>query len=149
MKKGFTLIELLAIIVLLGFVFAISFPKVLEIVERKEIEIDDVTRKLIYNGVDQYMKNNADMYPKKIGNSYCFSIKNIDKENLIAVSVDDYLDKFVTVKIGKNNIYKIAHDCGEICSSKDSKCFTYTNEDLNIKSITISDALNELRKIYK
>lgn len=149
MKKGFTLIELLAIIVLLGLVFAISFPKVLEIVEKKEIEIDDVTRKLIYNGVDQYMKNNVDTYPQKIGNSYCFLIDNIDKENLIAVSVDDYLDKYVTVKIGKTNIYKIVNDCGEICKPTDANCYIYTNKDLNIEAITISEALNELREIYK
>ena len=37
MKKGFTLIELLAIIVLLGFIFVLTFPKVLEIAEKKEI----------------------------------------------------------------------------------------------------------------
>lgn len=107
MKKGFTLIELLAIIVLLGFIFVITFPKILEITEKKEIEIDEATQKLIYNGVDQYMRNDIDTYPKKIGNTYCFKIDIIDKENLIAVSVDDYLDKYVKVKIGKTNSYSI------------------------------------------
>lgn len=43
MKKGFTLIELLAIIVLLGLVFAISYPKIIEIIEKKDTEIDEVT----------------------------------------------------------------------------------------------------------
>ena len=107
MKKGFTLIELLAIIVLLGFIFVLTFPKVLEIAEKKEIEIDEATQKLIYNGVEQYMRNDIDSYPKKIGNTYCFKIDTIDKENLIAVSVDDYLDKYVKVKIGKTNSYSI------------------------------------------
>ena len=37
--KGFTLIELLATVVLLGLIFAITFPKILEIVERKNKEI--------------------------------------------------------------------------------------------------------------
>ena len=111
MKKGFTLIELLAVIILLGLIFVLTFPKVLEIVENKEIEIDNVTKKLIINGVDQYMKNNVDIYPKEIGNNYCFLIDDIDKENLIAISVDDYLDKYVTVKIGKSNSYKIVEKC--------------------------------------
>ena len=110
MKKGFTLIELLAIIVLLGFIFSLTFPKILEIAEKKEIEIDEATQKLIYNGVDQYMKNDIDTYPKKIGNTYCFKIDTIDKENLIAISVDDYLDKYVKVKIGKTNSYSIVEE---------------------------------------
>ncbi len=110
MKKGFTLIELLAIIVLLGFIFSLTFPKILEIAEKKEIEIDEATQKLIYNGVDQYMRNDIDSYPKKIGNIYCFKIDTIDKENLIAISVDDYLDKYVKVKIGKTNSYSIVEE---------------------------------------
>lgn len=118
MKKGFTLIELLAIIVLLGFIFALTFPKVLEIAEKKEVEIDDATKKLIYNGVDQYMRNDIDTYPKKIGNTYCFKIDTIDKENLIAISVNEYLDKYVKVKIGKTNSYSIVEEVDtDICNN--------------------------------
>lgn len=110
MKKGFTLIELLAVIILLGFLFVLTFPKVLEIIEKKEVEIDDATRKLIYNAVDEYMVKNMDDYPKEIGNTYCFLIDKIDKENLIAISVDDYLDNYVKVKIGKTNSYSIVNE---------------------------------------
>lgn len=120
MKKGFTLIELLAIIVLLGFIFVLTFPKVLEIAEKKEIEIDDATKQLIYNGVDQYMRNDIDTYPNTIGNTYCFKIDTIDKENLIAISVRDYLDKYVKVKIGKTNSYSIVEKdkiSNDICTN--------------------------------
>ena len=120
MKKGFTLIELLAIVVLLGFIFVLTFPKVLEIAEKKEIEIDEATQKLIYNGVEQYMRSDIDSYPKKIGNTYCFKIDTIDKENLIAVSVDDYLNKYVKVKIGKTNSYSIVDKdkvSNEVCTN--------------------------------
>jgi len=110
MKKGFTLIELLAVIILLGFLFVLTFPKVLEIIEKKEVEVDDATRKLIYNAVDEYMVKNMDNYPKEIGNTYCFLIDKIDKENLIAISVDDYLDNYVKVKIGKTNSYSIVNE---------------------------------------
>jgi len=110
MKKGFTLIELLAVIILLGFIFVLTFPKVLETIEKKEVEIDDATRKLIYNGVDEYMTKYMDEYPKEVGNTYCFLIDNIDKENLIAISVDNYLDKYVKVKIGKTNSYSIVNE---------------------------------------
>ena len=110
MKKGFTLIELLAVIILLGFLFVLTFPKVLETIEKKEIEVDDATRKLIYNAVDEYMMKNMDDYPKEIGQTYCFLIDNIDKENLIAISVDDYLDNYVKVKIGKTNSYTIVNE---------------------------------------
>lgn len=120
MKKGFTLIELLAIIVLLGFIFVLTFPKVLEIAEKKEIEIDDATKQLIYNGVDQYMRNDIDTYPNTIGNTYCFKIDTIDKENLIAISVNEYLDKYVKVKIGKTNSYSIVEKdkvSNDICTN--------------------------------
>ncbi len=120
MKKGFTLIELLAIVVLLGFIFVLTFPKVLEITEKKEVEIDESIKELIYNGVNQYMRNDIDTYPNKIGNTYCFKIDTIDKENLIAVSVDDYLDKYVKVKIGKTNSYSIVEKdkvSNEVCTN--------------------------------
>lgn len=106
-NKGFTLIELLATVVLLGLIFAITFPKILEVVERKNIEIDDATLKLIYNGADRYMDSDRDKYPNTIGKAYCFLLSDLDKENLIPVSIDDYLTKYVKVKIGKNNSYSI------------------------------------------
>ena len=120
MKKGFTLIELLAVIILLGFVFVLTFPKVLETIEKKEVEIDDATKKLIYNAVDEYMVKNMDDYPKQIGETYCFLIDKIDKENLIAISVDDYLDNYVKVKIGKTNSYSIVND-SEVSKEKCDK----------------------------
>lgn len=106
-NKGFTLIELLATVVLLGLIFTITYPKIIEVIERKNAEIDDATLKLIYNGADQYMSNKIDNFPDKIGNTYCIALKDIDEENLIPVSVDDYIDKYVKIKIGKTNNYSI------------------------------------------
>lgn len=111
-NKGFTLIELLATVVLLGLIFAITFPKILEIVERKNKEIDEATLKLIYNGVDKYMANDLETYPKQVGAAYCISLKVVDEANLIPVSIDDYLTEFVTVKIGKSiNKYEVTKVC--------------------------------------
>lgn len=140
-NKGFTLIELLATVVLLGLIFAITFPKILEVVERKNIEIDDATLKLIYNGADRYMDSDRDKYPKTIGRSYCFLLEDLDKENLIPISIDDYLDKYVKVKIGKTNSYKIVDTC-DICTK--AECFSYINESHNISETSVQNALDDL-----
>lgn len=107
MKKGFTLVELLASIVLLGLLMMVSYPKIIEMVENKNEEIDESKQTLIYSAVDTYINNNLNDYPKDIGAKYCFSIDFLDKENLIPVDVDDYLTKSVRIIIGKTNSYKV------------------------------------------
>lgn len=141
-NKGFTLIELLATVVLLGLIFAITFPKILEVVERKNKQIDEATLKLIYNGVDKYMANDLETFPKQVGAAYCISLNDVDKANLIPVSIDDHLTEFVTVKIGKSsNKYEIAKVCNT-CNSAD--CISYTNEKYNITDISVKQALDDL-----
>lgn len=141
-NKGFTLIELLATVVLLGLIFAITFPKILEVIERKENEMDDATLKLIYNGAEKYMANDLEKYPDKIGSEYCISLKDIDEENLIPVSIDKYLDKIIKIKIGKNNnSYKVENTCS-ICNN--AECFSYSNSKYNIPEISVKEALDNL-----
>ena len=47
MKKGFTLIELLAVIVLLGIISAIAYPKILDVIENSKISAFNSSKKLI------------------------------------------------------------------------------------------------------
>ena len=111
-SKGFTLVELLGIIGLLSILVILVFPKLVAIFEKKQDEIDKTTLKLIYSGVDDYILKNSNEYPKTIGANYCIKINDVDSENLFAVDVTKYINKFVKVKIGKNkNIYEIVNEC--------------------------------------
>lgn len=112
-KYGFTLIELLATVTLLGIILALTYPKILEIIERKETQIDDETFSLITNAADQYMITNINEYPKNIGATYCFDIDQLDRQNLIPIDIDKYQEKGIKVKIGKNNqnSYTIIDKC--------------------------------------
>lgn len=112
MKKGFTLIELLATIIILGLVIAISYPKILEMLEKKEKELDSEKVQLLNNAADQYMGENLNTYPPTLGTTYCFSIDTLDSENLIPFELEDYKNKNIKVKIGKNNnSYTIVDSC--------------------------------------
>jgi prepilin-type N-terminal cleavage/methylation domain-containing protein len=107
MKKGFTLVELLATISLIGLLLLIVYPKVLNIAQEKEKELDDSKKTLIYNAVLDYMNSNSNDFPQNesdIGNTYCFSIEMLDNENLIPVEIDDVLEQYnyVQIKIGLN-----------------------------------------------
>jgi prepilin-type N-terminal cleavage/methylation domain-containing protein len=107
MKKGFTLVELLATISLIGLLLLIVYPKVLNIAQEKEKELDDSKKTLIYNAVLDYMNNNSNDFPQNesdIGKKYCFSIEMLDNENLIPVEIDDVLEQYnyVQIKIGLN-----------------------------------------------
>lgn len=120
-KKGFTLVELLAVITLLMALLVLTFPTVLEMIQKKEQEIDQAKLDLIYSAADSYMNNNKNTYPKKVGNIYCISVQTLTDEHLLAFEADDKVlytnDKkdtlnVVRIAIGKNskNAYSIPKD---------------------------------------
>ena len=98
MKKGFTLAELLAVVILLGLLLGIVYPKVLEIYEEKEQELDSAKLELLYTAADQYVDSQ--------------SLSISDKENLIPIEVDaKTLKKYIHIKVGKTNSYTIVDSC--------------------------------------
>lgn len=120
MKKGFTLIELLAIIILLSLLFLLVYPKVLNISEKKEKEIDIAKQKLINNATLDYMNSNLNDYPQDVGAEYCFELTLLDNENLIPLDISDIEEyyNFIKVKIGVNHNYSytlIQADSKEKC----------------------------------
>lgn len=117
-KKGFTLVELLAIITLLMALLVLVFPSVLEMIQKKQQEIDQSKLELIYSAADTYMNNNKDTYPQTAGNIYCISVQTLADEHLLPFEADDsvlYTDDskdtltIVRIAIGKNskNAYSV------------------------------------------
>jgi len=108
MKKGFTLAELLAVVILLGLLLGIVYPKVLEIYEEKEQELDSAKLELLYTAADQYV----DSQSLSISDNCCVSIDVLDKENLIPIEFDaKTLKKYIHIKVGKTNSYTIVDSC--------------------------------------
>ena len=113
-KKGFTLVELLAIIIILSLIFALSYPKIVEQLNKSEQKIDKYTEDLIFSAANRYI-NGDDKYIKDVGRSYCIKIEDLDKEGLIPIDIDKYRNKYLKVKIGKNKNYiEILNSCKEL-----------------------------------
>ncbi len=113
MKKGFTLLELLGVIVLLGLLVLISYPVVIEQVEKKQKEVDNARLELIYSGADTYIKENVEEYPYRIGSQYCISLDTLVSDNKIAIDISDITQKGVQVNMGSNHnyTYRLIEQC--------------------------------------
>lgn len=105
MKRGFTLIELLAIIILLSLLFLLVYPKVLDIADKKEKEIDSAKQELINSAALDFISANLNEYPEEIGEEYCISLETLDNEALIPVDISDIKKQYnyVKIKIGINS----------------------------------------------
>lgn len=108
-QKGFTLVELLAIVILLGIVFALVYPNIIAQIEKNDKKINEYTLELIYNAANTYIKKNNII---EVGKTYCVEVSKLDSENLIPVDIDDYKDKSIIVRVGKNKkTYNFVDDC--------------------------------------
>lgn len=114
MKKGFTLVELICVIVLLGLVSLIAVPLILNAVNNKSGDIDEATKKIIYQATDLYISNYNEDYIND-GDYYLELSKLIELEYLpddikLPVSKTEY--KCVKININnKKPTYKLMNNC--------------------------------------
>ena len=117
-KKGFTLVELLAIIIILSIVLTLTYPKIVEQLNKNKEKISKYNEELIFNAGNRYISNEDD-YVKEVGKLYCVTIETLDNEGLIPIDVDDYIGKALKIKIGKNRNYiTIIDSCKDIYLEK-------------------------------
>lgn len=105
---------------LLALLMLVVFPKIINIAENKQMEIDDAKKNLIYNAAIDYMDDNLNSYPQDIGTTYCFLLTTLDNENLIPTDISDVLKQYnyLRVKIGLNN----NHTFTLVQSESEEKC---------------------------
>lgn len=117
MKKGFTLAELLGVTVLLALIITITYPILFNRVDEQENEMDKVTKELIYNAAENYIKLNSYTYSFEDKDTACVAVKDLIDENLIAIELDDsYETKIVKTKQLDNNQFSSSLvDAGEEC----------------------------------
>lgn len=101
MKKNntaFTLVELLAVIVILGILMILSFPKILEMVNREKDKISEAKLNIMYTATKSYLFDHNNQYPEREGNTYCIEPKKLQDENYVAFE-DDEIDTNYVIKV--------------------------------------------------
>ncbi len=137
MKKGFTLLELLGVIAILGLLVLICYPVVLEQVEKKQKEIDQVKLELIESAADAYIGEHPEEYPYRVGNHFCIPLDTLVEDNQVAVDVSDVKQRGVQIVMGSNHniAYHLIDSCGDVLSDTQVPIVLAS---LNQKEINIS-----------
>ena len=109
-NRGFTLIELLAVIVLLGILFGLSIPLLINTIHKNKnkIYIEDA-KKMITQAEYKMSSNSASINKPKAGECIVFSLKYIDNGSFTTAPNDGNYSKtksFVVVRnVGGNFVY--------------------------------------------
>lgn len=106
-KNAFTLVEMLAVIVILGLIMIITFPKILEMISGQEDQIDTATEKMIFSATDTYLNENSDFYPAREGKNYCIPLSDLESGGYLSIEADDLnLNQIVSIKYVTDNQYE-------------------------------------------
>ncbi len=112
MKRGFTLIEILAVITLLGLLALIVLPNVLNQKTKKEREIKESEKKILYSDAASYIyeKGTYEILP---GNTFCINIQDMINDNMISMDAEDFKTKKIKVTVDENSnfMYSIVNLC--------------------------------------
>ncbi len=112
-KNAFTLVEMLAVIVVLGLIMIVAFPKILEMVTRQEDEVDKAKEKMIASAVESYLNANKNTYPAREGKNYCINLFELDNKGFLALDSEELdLDQKVLVTYTSDNKYTIDLETG-------------------------------------
>ena len=148
-KNAFTLVEMLAVIVVLGLIMIVAFPRILEMVTRQEDEVDKAKEKMIASAVESYLNANKNSYPAREGKSYCINLFEIDNKGYLALDSDEVdLDQKVLINYTTDHKYTIdleAGSCDVQSPSNDLAGLSCTIDKQGYaikKTVTISYPLN-------
>ena len=121
MNKGFTLMEMLATIIIVIMIGGIAVPSIINQIANKKEELDNSTKKLIYEATELYMSNNISNYPKLSGNKYCVSIDKLVEAKYLETPIKDFktgkeisLTNVVSVTVnemGEYDSFEIKKEC--------------------------------------
>ena len=120
-NKGFTLIEALAAVLIVTIISSLVVPTVINQIANKKQDIDNSTKKLIFDATELYMSNNISNYPKLSGNKYCISLDKIVNAGMLEAPIKDFktnkeipLTRNVSVTVNSNGEYdsfELKKDC--------------------------------------
>ena len=108
-KKGFTLVEILGVVVILGLLFLVIAPPVINRVKTHETEVTDLQKQMVKEAADLYL----DSHP----NTTCISVQTLIDSGFLNENVDNatnykITDKKVSVSITNNvRTFNIVNNC--------------------------------------
>lgn len=88
-KNGFTLVEILAVLVLISAIAIISIPSILNYINREKNNISEVTKKLIFSGVDLYIDNNKSNFKENKYEQYIVSLQDVVDQGFLTEPIID------------------------------------------------------------
>lgn len=131
MKKGFTLIEILAVVTIIGLIFVIALPKIINSLNSKKSDIDNTTNNMIISAAKMYVNDHNTKFDKIEGSVYCLPLTTLTKEEYLDSKVKNVTDdKDITniksVKISYDNTFHY-----EIVNKKDCSVINKNYTELN------------------
>lgn len=114
-RKGFTLIELLGVIVLIALISLLSFPSVLNHIEKSQETIDKSTKSLVINATKNYVNDYLNYFPKIEGNVFCVETSELLSKKYLDRSIidenEELKNKIVEIKYSTEYNYSIVDSC--------------------------------------
>lgn len=142
MKKGFTLIEVLAVVTIIGLIFVIALPKIINSLNSKKSDIDTTTSNMIISAARLYVDDNSDKFNKIDGSTYCLPLTTLAKEEYLDSKIKNITDeeditKIKSVKITYDNTfhYEIVNKKDCIAVNKTYQRLEYIEKDGNTQYI--------------
>ncbi len=103
-KNGFTLVEILGAIIILGLLFILAFPSIVDQITGITKDIDQATVQLIRNSTKVHMDKNENLFPIHSGNVYCISLQTLVSSGVL---VEDLTDVKSNKKIDLTQVVKV------------------------------------------
>ena len=144
MKKGFTLIEILAVVTIIGLIFVIALPKIINSLNSKKSDIDNTTNNMIISAAKMYVNDHNTKFDKIEGSVYCLPLTTLTKEEYLDSKVKNVTDdKDITniksVKISYDNTFHY-----EIVNKKDCSVINKNYTELNYLESTGTQYIDTL-----
>ena len=109
-NKAFTLIELLAVIIIVVLITILVLPRIVDSVNNSAYKVDDALKEIIYNASDAYISNHETSFPKKNGNNYDISLRDLINDEILKYPIKNAKGKDITDKycvyVHYNNSYE-------------------------------------------
>ena len=132
MKKGFTLLEILAVVTLVGLLFLIVLPKIVNSLKSKKGEIDQTINNMVVLAAKNYVNDNKNEFNKDDSNTYCLPISTLVKKEYLESPIKNITDD---IDITNIKSVKITYDSGfkyEIVDK--NKCNSSYQSDIYVDS---------------